>query len=230
MTRHLVRMTALAAFAIAANAQASIIQLAAPMSPLQEHPTDTGNLTAIAPGGVLREFTQGTGGTGPRPMSSGEATFVLNTSVPVLHMTVTIRDIDVTGTQTPYENDNLVAAHIHAGPTAIPGVSNAPVRWGFFGAPFNDTDNDVVLTPFASGVGGVFTGSWDANEGNNTTLAEQLPNILNELSYINFHTVQFPGGELRGQLRVVSVPEPGTLGLLLGAGLLAMVGTRRVRL
>jgi hypothetical protein len=223
-------MTALAAFAIAANAQASIIQLAAPMSPLQEHPTDTGNLTAIAPGGVLREFTQGTGGTGPRPVSSGEATFVLDTGVPVLHMTVTVRDIDVTGTQTPYENDNLVAAHIHAGSTAIPGVSNAPVRFGFFGMPFNDTDLDVVFTPFASGVGGIFTGSWDADEGQNTTLAAQIPTILDELSYINFHTVQFPGGELRGQLLVLSVPEPGTLSLLFGAGLLAMVAVRRARL
>jgi hypothetical protein len=37
-------------------------------------------------------------------------------------------------------------------------------------------------------------------EGNNTTLTDQLPNILAGQSYINFHTRRLPGGEIRGQI------------------------------
>lgn len=101
---------------------------------------------------------------------------------------------------------------------------NAPVRWGFFGAPFNDTNpNNFVLTPFATGVGGVFAGAWDLSEGNNTTLTAQLPSILAGLSYINFHTTQFGGGEIRGQ---IVVPEPTTM-LLFSTGLAGLVAKVR---
>jgi hypothetical protein len=64
------------------------------------------------------------------------------------------------------------------------------------------------------------------NEGNNTTLAAQLPNILNGRSYINFHTRQFTSGEIRGQL---VVPEPASLALFaIGAlGFLGFAGRRR---
>jgi len=73
------------------------------------------------------------------------------------------------------------------------------VVWGFFGAPLNDTTpNDVVNTPFGAGVGGTISGKWDAPEGNATTLAAQLSNILAGRAYINFHTTQFGGGEVRG--------------------------------
>jgi len=113
-------------------------------------------------------------------------------------MTATISNIDVGNSQTPDTNDNLLNAHIHAGPTVAPGI-NGPVVWGFFGAPFNDNNpNDAVATPAAGGVGGTFTGKWDAPEGNGTTLAAQLANLRAGRAYINFHTVQFTGGEIRG--------------------------------
>ena len=134
-----------------------------------------------------------------RPGSFGTATFTLDSSVPVLTFTATITNIDVTGSQTAGTADNLAAAHIHASPTVVPGV-NGPVVWGFFGAPFNDNNpNDAVNTPFGAGlVGGTFSGKWDAPEGNNTTLNAQLANIQNGNAYINFHTTQFGGGEIRG--------------------------------
>ena len=99
--------------------------------------------------------------------------------------------------------------------------------WGFFGAPFNDNNpNDVVFTPFVSGVGGTISGKWDLAEGNNTTLTAQLPNLLSGRAYLNFHTVQFGGGEIRGQ--IVPIPEPQTYALMLaGLGVLGAVARRR---
>jgi len=144
--------------------------------------------------------------------------------------TATIFNIDFTGSQTADTNDNLVAAHIHAGPNdaspRIPPLTN-PVVWGFFGQPFNDNNpNDVVMTPFATGVGGTISGKWDEGEGNGTTLSAQLQNIFAGRSYINFHTVQFGGGEVRGQ--ITTVPEPSAI-VLAGIGAIGLVGYRRLR-
>ena len=130
--------------------------------------------------------------------AKGYAAFFLNQEGTVLSFFVTVAGLDFTGTQTADPNDDLVAAHIHA--PAPPGM-NAGVRFGFFGQPFNDTNpNDVVITPFANGVGGTVFSKWDRDEGNNTTLTAQLSNILAGQSYINFHTRRLPGGEIRGQI------------------------------
>jgi hypothetical protein len=173
----------------------------------------TANLThdqETLPGGTTPPTTS----TGdPRPLSFGTATFTLNDLLTELSFTATIFNIDVTGSQTPDTNDNLVAAHIHA--PAPPG-SNGSVVWGFFGTPDNDNNPDnLVITPFASGVGGTFSSIWNQPEGNGgTNLTAQLPNIFAGLAYINFHTVQFGGGEIRGQI----VPGP-----IAGAGLPALL-------
>jgi hypothetical protein len=177
-----------------------------------------------------QETVQGpllTSGGDPRPLSFGTAVFTLNDAQTELAFTATIFNIDVTGTQSPDTFDNLVAAHIHVG--APPG-SNAPVRWGFFGAPDNDNNPDnLVITPFASGVGGTFSSIWDLPEGNGgTTLTTNLPQIIAGLSYINFHTVQFGGGEIRGQIQLV--PEPASM-VMLGTAVSGLVayGRRRRR-
>jgi len=133
-----------------------------------------------------------------RPASYGTARFQFNAALTTLTVTGTVNNIDFTGSQTADTNDNLTNAHIHASAT-VPPPATRPVVWGFIGTPFNDNNpNDAVVTPFASGVGGTFSGKWDAPEGNNTTLAAQLSNLREGRAYINFHTVQFGGGEIRG--------------------------------
>jgi hypothetical protein len=162
----------------------------------------------------------------PRPASFGTATFTLNDAQTAMTFSATIFNIDFTGLQTPDTNDDLRNAHIHASATVTP-TTNGPVVWGFFGSPFNDNNpNDVVFTPFASGVGGTISGKWDAAEGNGTTLTAQLPNILAGRSYINFHTVQFGGGEIRGN--ITAVPEPATM-VLVATGLAGLYRRRRDR-
>ena len=160
-------------------------------------------------------------GGGARLASSGTAKFTFNAAQTAMTFTATINNIDVGGAQTVDTNDNLIAAHIHAGPSVVPGV-NGPVVWGFFGTPFNDTTpNDGVTTPFATGVGGNFSGKWDAPEGNATTLAAQLTNLRTGHAYINFHTTQFGGGEIRG-----NIPAEDAFRNSLVAGLTAATLTR----
>jgi hypothetical protein len=162
----------------------------------------------------------------PRPASFGVAMLTLDELMTSLSLTATVFNIDFTGTQTPDLNDNLLAAHIHASATLTP-TTNAPVVWGFIGTPFNDTNPiDVVVTPFLTGAGGFVTTKWDLPEGNNTNLAAQLPNILAGRSYLNFHTVQFPGGEIRGGIE--PVPEPGTM-VMVGLGMAALMRQARRR-
>jgi hypothetical protein len=162
----------------------------------------------------------------PRPASSGTALFTLNDAQTELTMSATVFNIDFTGTQTVDTNDNLTNAHIHASATVTP-TTTAGVVWGFIGTPFNDTTpNDVVVTPFATGVGGTVTAKWDAPEGNGTTLAAQLNNLLTGHAYINFHTTQFGSGEIRGN--IVVVPEAASLGVLGMGGLTLLARRRRV--
>ncbi len=171
---------------------------------------------------VAPAYSDGT----PRPTPFGWAHFTLSPDRTTLSWVAIIHDIDVTGTQTADPNDDLRAAHIHA--LATPGAPTGGVVWGFFGTPFNDNDpNDAIVSPFIGGIGGEFRGVWNADEGNGTTLTEQLAALDEGRLYMNFHTIQYPGGEIRGALLVT--PEPGTV-LLLGSGLLALgvIGRRRL--
>ncbi|HYU99214.1 MAG TPA: TIGR03118 family protein, partial [Pyrinomonadaceae bacterium] len=161
-----------------------------------------------------------TTGGARRPASFGTATFNMNAAQDQMTFTATINNIDFTGAQTADTNDDMTAAHIHASASVTPGT-NGPVVWGFFGAPLNDNNpNDVVKTD-GPGVGGTISGKWDAPEGNGTTFAAQLANLKGGHAYINFHTMQFGGGEIRGNF-----PEMQAFRDSLVAGLDATTDTR----
>jgi PEP-CTERM motif-containing protein/CHRD domain-containing protein len=50
-------------------------------------------------------------------------------------------------------------------------------------------------------------------------------------AYLNIHTTNFPGGEIRGYLTVAAVPEPETFALLLvGLGAVGWAVRRRGQL
>lgn len=163
-----------------------------------------------------------TTGGARRPASFGTATFSMNTAQTQMTFSATIDNIDFTGAQTTDTNDNVTNAHIHASGSVTPST-NGPVVWGFLGAPLNDNNpNDIVKTDFTGGaVGGTISGKWDPPEGNGTTFAAQLTNLKTGHAYINFHTSQFAGGEVRG-----TFPEMDGFRNSLVAGLDATTDTR----
>lgn len=106
----------------------------------------------------------------------------------------------------------LTGAHIH-GPA--PAGVNTGIIQGF--------DSQLTLT--LGGTSGAL-GNWTLPI---TLTAQQMADLQNGLWYINIHTANNPGGEIRGQLLpVTATPEPATF-LLLGAGLFSVARSLRKR-
>ena len=83
----------------------------------------------------------------------------------------------------------VTAAHIHA--PAPPGV-NAGVRFSLIPPAPPVSPINLTVGPLT---------------------AAQAADLINGLSYINIHTGQFPGGEIRGQIRLETVAvDSGTWG------------------
>lgn len=106
----------------------------------------------------------------------------------------------VAGLATP-----IVNAHIHFAPIGVNGPVVIPIT-----APFGATAGFISTGPIVL----------------NNTQANQL---VAEDWYVNIHTAGNPGGEVRGQLLITSVPEPETYAAMAGAALVAFGVWRRAR-
>src|SRR6267143_6502529 len=137
-------------------------------------------------------------------LGTGLATVVLDPTAQTIQVNATFSGL----------TSNDVAAHIHccaplgtnAGvATTVPAFPGFPlgVTSGTFSSAVFDLTQPTIYNPaFVTLQGGLTQAE-----------AALIAGILNGTTYLNIHTVNFPGGEIRGQLQ--AVPEPTTL-LLLG--------------
>jgi hypothetical protein len=118
------------------------------------------------------------------------------------------------------------ASHIHS-PTAVPGTGTAGVATTvptFTAFPLGVTsgtyDHLFDMSSATSYNPAFVTANGGTVAGAEAVLAASL---AAGTAYLNIHTTEFPGGEIRGFL---AVPEPASL-LLFGLGLIALAGVRR---
>ena len=85
----------------------------------------------------------------------------------------------------------------------------APVTVAHFHGPATPHQNAGVVVDF-----GAISGLTSPSIGSTIITDVQENDLLSNLWYINIHTTANPGGEIRGQVTVVPVPEPSTIGFL----------------
>ena len=118
-------------------------------------------------------------------------------------------------------------AHIHC--CAFPGGTAIPATTvpSFPGFPMGVTTGTYIQT-FDLTLASTYNPAFIAANGGTVASAQAafIAGLLSGQAYFNIHTVQFPNGEIRGQLQ--AVPEPATL-LLLTSGIAGVVGALRKR-
>ncbi len=118
-------------------------------------------------------------------------------------------------------------AHIHC--CAAPGGIAIPATTvpSFPGFPTGVTTGTYLQT-FDLTLASTYNPAFIAAHGGTVASAQAafIAGLLNGQAYFNIHTMQFPNGEIRGQLQ--AIPEPGTL-LLLTSGIAGAIGVLRKR-
>jgi hypothetical protein len=175
-------------------------------------------LAAPAAFAVPMSFTAVLSGANEEPPNGSPAT---GSALVTIDLDLDTLTIDVTFAGLVADN---TAAHIHcctAAPlTGIAGV--ATVTPTFTGFPPGMSGTYMHTFDLLAAVG-TYNPTFLASHGGDPAAAEAalVAGMLAQRSYLNIHSVEFPGGEIRGFLvPVAAVPEPASL-LLLGSGLAA---------
>ena len=126
-------------------------------------------------------------------MNGGEETPIVSTGmVGTAEVSVDIANREIVVSLSVFNTPTATSAgHIHVGPAGISGpvIVNFPRglagRSGDFAMSFRLSERDFVPRP-AQGI---------------NTIDDAIQAIVNGNSYVNIHTTQHPGGEIRGQLK-----------------------------
>ena len=173
-------------------------------------------LTFVATGPVVPGLSAAN--ESPATGSPGVGTATVTWDTVTSMMTVDVTFSLLTGPNT--------AAHIHCC-VASPGTAGvATVTPTFTGFPAGASG--TYLHTFDMLDAASYNPAFITAHGNTVLTARNdlLAGLLSGQTYLNIHTQANSGGEIRGFLQQVSVPEPGTY-LLLGTGLLALILAQR---
>ena len=177
-------------------------------------------LSAIAKADQLAFTTTLTGSQEVPPSGSpgiGSALVTLDTVTNLLTVNVSFA-----GLVSP-----TIASHIHC---CTPPGANAMVATAvptFPGFPLGVTTGTYLMT-FDLTLASTYNPAFITAHGGTVAGAQAafITGLTSGLTYLNIHTSQFPGGEIRGQLQ--AVPEPASV-LLLTTGILGIGGALRKR-
>ena len=175
-------------------------------------------LSAVAKADQLVFTTTLTGAQEVPPTGSpgiGSALVTLDTATNLLTVNVSFAGL---GSPT-------IASHIHC---CTPPGANAMVATTvptFPGFPLGVTTGTYLMT-FDLTLASTYNPAFITAHGGTVAGAQAafIAGLISGQTYLNIHTSQFPGGEIRGQLQ--AVPEPASL-LLFSTGIVAAAGTLR---
>jgi hypothetical protein len=103
---------------------------------------------------------------------------------------------------------------------------SAPATASHIHSPALAGSNAGVIIPFTAANGFIAGTTSGSVSYSGTLTSTQATQLLGGFFYVNVHTTNFPGGEIRGQITATPVPEPSTYAVGAGAVLLLVVGRR----